>query len=354
VGYEECMRVAVTGATGNVGYAVVSALVNDSRIERVAGIARRPPQLDRSPYNDSKVQWRSADVGVDDLTDVFAESDALVHLAWRFQPTRDAKVTWQANVIGTGRVIQTAADAGVRTIVYASSVGAYSPAPGFDAQDTSPGSDEPVSEDYPTIALPTAAYGVQKSYLERVLDSFEAEHPAVRVIRIRSAFVFQRLAALEQRRIFAGRLMPRRLIGRRLLPFMPVPRGIRFQTVHADDLANAYVRALLSPASGAFNIAADPVIDESLLADIFAARTVDTPASVVRHAMAAAYCVHAVPAEPGLLELFMSLPVMSTARARDVLGWSPRHGSADALAEFIDGLAAGVGAPTVPLAAHAS
>jgi nucleoside-diphosphate-sugar epimerase len=347
------MHVVVTGATGNVGYALVKALVGEPRIEQITGIARRPPQFDKSPYDSGKFHWHTADVGRDELRGAFTDADAVVHLAWRFQPTRDAKVTWKANVVGTTRVMAAVAGAGVDRLVYASSVGAYSPAHGFDADNLSGGSNEPVSEDHPTIALPVAAYGVQKSYLERAFDAFEANHPTIQVVRIRSAFVFQRLAALEQRRIFAGSLLPRRIVGNHRLPVLPVPRGLRFQTVHAEDLANAYVRSLLSPATGAFNIAASPLVDEPNLARVFSARTVGTSPNAVRLAMATAYRLHVVPSEPGLFELFMSLPVLSSQRAKDVLGWSPRHTSLDALTEFLDGLAAGEGAPTIPLAADA-
>ena len=103
---------------------------------------------------------------------------------------------------------------------------------------------------------------------------------------------------------------------------------------------------------GAFNIAADPVIDAAVLAGLFGARVVPLPPRLFRVAMATAFRAHAVPAEPGLLELFMTLPLMDTTRARTELDWSPRHSGIDALEELLDGLRRPAGGPTIPLQGH--
>lgn len=336
------VNVVVTGATGNVGTAVVDALRRSGEVERVVAVARRRPDAGHRP----DVTWVSADIARDDLTAAMAGADALVHLAWRFQPTRDPRQTWQSNVLGGLRTFGAARSAGVGVIVHASSVGAYSPCDPADP-------DRRVDETWRTDAIPTAAYGTQKSYLERALDAFELANSAVRVVRIRSAFVFQRAAAPEQRRIFAGPFLPGRLLGSPFLPFVPIPKGLRFQTVHAEDVASAYLAAVLSPVRGAFNIAADPVIRASELADVLRTRTVEVRPGLIRAGLSAAFRMRLAPAEPGLLDLFLSLPVMDTTRARQELAWTPQHSSVDAIAAFIDGLRRPVGGATPPLDAHA-
>ena len=122
------MRVVVTGATGNIGVAVVDALLG-AGVDSIVGVSRRPPRTE-SPYDDQRFESRLADVGEDDLATIFAGADAVVHLAWRFQPTRDPTVTWRSNVIGSERVFAAAAAAAVPTLVHASSVGAYAPVEG--------------------------------------------------------------------------------------------------------------------------------------------------------------------------------------------------------------------------------
>lgn len=333
----------MTGATGNVGYSVVRALLAAPGIDEVVGLARRAPHP-VAPYDDPRFRWQRADVGHDDLDAACAGADAVVHLAWMFHPTRDAVQTWRGNVVGTQRLMAAAHAAGASAFVVASSIGAYSPAPADG---------HPVGEDHPTDALPTAAYGRQKSYVERLCDVYEASHPDLRVVRIRSAFVFQHAAAPAQRRIFAGPLLPGRLVGRRRAPVLPYPAGLRMQTVHADDLATAYVAAVLRPARGAFNIAAEPVLDRRALERVMQARMVEIPSGVVRRLLAVAFALRLVPAEPGLFDLFASLPVMDCGRARDELGWCPRRDAAEALGAFLEGLADPAGGPTPPLDAHA-
>ncbi len=333
------MRVVITGATGNVGTGVVDALTAEPQVTHIIGLSRRP--TDRVV---PKTSWHAADVASADLTSTFVGTDALVHLAWAFHPTRHPTETWRVNVLGTMRTVEAAIAAGVRTIVYSSSVGAYSPGP-------PPG--DRVSEDWPTHSLPTAAYGREKSYLERWFDATELRHPEVRFVRLRMAFVFQRRAAAEQRRIFAGPLVPGRLLRRGALPVLPLPRGLRIQAVHAADAAEAYRLALVGTARGAFNIAAEPVLDIDALAALLGARALPVPTGLVRGANAAAWHARLVPAEPGLLELALSLPVMATDRARAELGWQPVVSAGDAVAELFEGVRDHAGGPTPTLDAHA-
>jgi nucleoside-diphosphate-sugar epimerase len=329
------VRVVVTGATGNVGTALVERLVRDDEVSSIVGLARRPPAR---ALAGPKVTWAEVDVGVDDLRPHLGGADALVHLAWLFQPTHRPTVTWRANAVGSARVFAAAADAGVGTVVYASSVGAYSPGPG-----------RTVDESWPTHSMPTAAYGREKAYVERVLDAFEARHHGVRVVRLRPAFIFQRPAATEQRRIFAGPFLPNWLVRPGRLAVLPLPPGLRFQAVHADDVADAYARALLRDVRGAFNVAAEPVLDADVLAGVLDARPVRVPRAVVRAATALAWRTHLAPADPALLDLVLGLPLLDPTRARDELGWTPRHSAVDALHELIEGMAHGAGGSTPPL-----
>ena len=49
-----------------------------------------------------------------------------------------------------------------------------------------------MDESWPTEGIPTSFYAVHKAAVERSLDSFEREHPDVRVVRLRPALTFQR------------------------------------------------------------------------------------------------------------------------------------------------------------------
>jgi UDP-glucose 4-epimerase len=207
-----------------------------------------------------------------------------------------------------------------------------------------------VDESWPTHSVPTAAYGREKAYVERLLDAFEARHPDTRVVRLRPAFIFQRQAASEQRRIFAGPLLPSALLRPGRLPVVPWPAGLRFQALHANDVAEAYRLAVVGNGRGAYNVAADPVIDAASIGAVLGSSVVPVPGPLARVGLTAAWRLHLVPAEPALLDLALQLPLLDTTRIRTELGWSPTVSSFDALREVLQGMADGAGAQTPPLA----
>ncbi len=327
--------VVVTGATGNLGTALLRRLAVEPGIGEVRAVARRRAALDGP-----NVRMVSLDVTRDDLGAVMQGADTVVHLAWQLQPMREPEVTWFANVVGSRRVFDAAVAGGVGAIVYVSSVGAYAPAPGA-----------PVDELWPTDALPTAGYGREKAYVERILDALEARHPDQRVVRIRPAFVLQRSAASEQRRLFGGRFVPTGLLRPGRIPVLPYPRGLRFQVVHADDVADAICQAVVTEARGAFNLAAEPPIDGQRLAELLGARLVAIPPALVRAGMAAAFAARLIPTEPAMFDLARSLPLLRTDRAAEELGWKPQHDAIATLRETIQAMADGEAGSTPPLEA---
>lgn len=335
------MRVAIVGATGNVGTALVRALEHDERVRKVVGVARRLPP---DPGAASKVSWLRADVASDDLVPALEGADVVVHLAWLIQPDRHPQAMEAVNVGGSRRVFDAAVAAGAGALVVASSVGVYSPGP----------KDRAVDESWPRDGIPGSTYSQHKAQVERMLDALEAEHPHVRVVRLRPGLIFQRSAAAEIRRYFLGPLVPNPLLRRRLLPLVPDVDRLSFQAVHADDVADAYRRVVAQrDVRGAYNIAAEPLLDAAELARALGARRVPLPARVLRGAAALTWRAHLQPTSPGWIDLARGVPVMDATRARAELGWVPRHRADDALLELLDGLAHGTGGPTPPLDRHA-
>ncbi len=317
------MRVVVVGATGNVGTSLVSALVRDDRITSVLGLARRPPADGRPD-----IEWAGADVRSSDMTRYFEGADAVVHLAWVIQPSHDEPRMRRTNVGGSARVFEAVARARVPALVYASSVGAYAAGP----------SDRAVDESWPATGIASSFYSRHKAAVERLLDRFCAEHPDVRCVRLRPGLIFKHGAAAEIRRYFIGRLVPPGLVRRYSLPVLPLPRGVRVQAVHAEDVADAYLRSVVCDVRGAFNVAAEPVLGPHELAGLFGARPVPVPVAAVRAAVAASWRLRLQPTAPGWVDLGLGVPVMDTARARSELGWTPTRGAIDSLRELIDGI----------------
>src|SRR5918997_2516192 len=291
------MRVVVVGATGNVGTSVLCALADDPEVESVLGLARRAPGM-RFP----KTEWGQVDVArAGDLADRFAGAGAVVHLAWLIQPGRDLDTLHAVNVEGSRRVFQATVDAGVPALVYASSVGAYAPGP----------KDRAVDESWPTTGLETSTYARHKAEVERILDRIEEEAPALRVARLRPGLIFKRDAATEIRRLFAGPFLPSPLLRRELIPVIPDLPGLAVQAVHADDIADAYRRVALDPeARGAYNVAAEPVLDVPELCRLLGARPVPAHAGLVRFLADMSWRMHLQPTPPGWLDMGLRVPLM--------------------------------------------
>lgn len=328
------MRVVVTGASGNVGTSVLEALAAEPEVKEIVGVARRVPEVEMP-----KVEWVGADIAEDDLNPIFSDADAVIHLAWAIQPSHDEALTERINVLGSRYVFDAVDEAGVPALVYASSVGAYSPGPKL----------RQVDESWPVDGIRTSFYSRHKAAVEELLDEFEARSPQTRVVRLRPGLIFKAEAASEIRRLFAGPFLPGFLIRKQLVPLIPrVPR-LRFQAVHSRDVGEAYRQAVVRDVEGAFNIAAEPEIGVEELCELFGARSFPLPAGALRGAASLSWKLRLQPSPPGWIDLALGVPMMDTTRAREELGWEAKVSSLDALDELLEGMRHAEGAPTPPL-----
>lgn len=337
------MRVAVVGATGNAGTAVLEALVSTREVTSVVGIARRLPDRLAFPY--SECSWESIDIGSSDatreLSAAFAGADAVIHLAWLIQPNTRRDLLRRVNVDGTARVADAAAAAGVRHLVVASSVGAYAPDAGHGLRD----------EAWPTGGISSSHYSVDKAAQERALDAFSRAHPQTVVTRLRPALIFGARPASEIQRYFLATWLPVGWLRTSRLPVVPLPSGLRgLQAVHVDDLGRAYAAAVLHPTPGAFNICADDVLTPDVLAaTLDHGRSVRVPDAAVRAALAVSHDVGLVAADAGWLDMGLQVPLMDNGRARALLGWRPQRTAEEALRTLVGGMAEGTGGASSPL-----
>jgi UDP-glucose 4-epimerase len=328
------MRIAVIGATGNVGTSVLDALGRDDAVTSILGIARRLPAA-----TFAKTEFAAADVTRDDLVSLLRGADCVVHLAWVIQPSRDETILRRTNVDGSQRTFDAVAAAGVPALVVASSIGAYSPR--TDSR--------PVDERWPTLGIPASWYSRHKAEVERRLDLLEAARPDLRIVRLRPAITTKREAASEQRRLFAGPFLPTALLRPGWIPFVPDVRGLTLQLVHADDVGDAYRRAAVSDARGAFNITAEPVLDAAAIARVLGTRTLRLSPGVLRGLARATWLARLQPTSPDWIDLALGVPVLDASRARRELGWEPTLGAEETLREVVAGVREGAGRATPPL-----
>ncbi len=168
------MRIAVTGASGRVGRAVVDRARAEGH--SVVGIDRAPaPSLS----DDAPV----VRVDMSDYSGVeraLSGCDALIHLAAINGPGRDPDhVVHNNNVVASYNALRAAAEVGIRRVCQASSVnaigGRFSTVPKYDYF--------PVDEHHPTHA--EDPYSLSKWICEQQADAFARRYPGMSIASLR-------------------------------------------------------------------------------------------------------------------------------------------------------------------------
>jgi UDP-glucose 4-epimerase len=326
------LKVAVTGPTGEIGRPLMSELERRVEIGSVLGMARRA--FDPGEEGWEKVAYRRGDIldrGA--LAALFDGADVVVHLAFAIFGSREE--TRRINLEGARNVFEMAIRAGVKRLVYASSVAAY----GFY-----PDNPQPLSEEVPARGSQGFYYSAQKAELEDLLDELL---PGSGV----EAYVFRpcivagpRATMLIEQTVDAVRVgdpvpLLRRGVEKLPLvrPILPDP-GVPMQLVHHDDVARAMAVAICGNGPpGAYNLAGEGEIRIRDIARALDWRSVPLPGAAVSLGTAAARRLTFASSK---LEWAMALdtPVlMDTAKARRELGWKPLYDAEKTLSETVAG-----------------
>jgi UDP-glucose 4-epimerase len=325
------LTVTVTGPTGDLGVALVSALERSRAVKRIVGMARRP--FDPSEAGLKKTEYRQGDVQDEaSVRDAVKGSDVVVHLAFAILSASDA--THAVNVEGSRIVFEEAAKAGAERICYASSVAAY----GFHQDNP-----DWLTEEIAPRGTPEHFYSAQKAEVEQVLAN------ALMRRRKTSAYVFRPCIVAGPRAqtlleeipyVRLSEAMPSAVV--RLLDSLPMLKpvvpdpGTRFQLVHEDDVAAAFVAGVLAKGPpGPYNLAGGGTLRMSDLAGALGWYSIPIPELAVD---ATAEVISRLPMTPPQLAWIHSVRkevLMKTDRARKELKWRPKHSSRGTLKELV-------------------
>lgn len=321
-------RIVITGASGNVGTALLRRL-HETTSHELVGIVRRPPP--RTGIYEH-VDWHGLDLADADaaakLRPILDGADAVVHLAWGFQPTRNTDYLTRVGVGGTRAVLEAAHAVTAGQLLHMSSVGTY--AAGRYGQR--------VEESWSTAGIATSAYSRDKSAAESLLDEYDAEHgdTGIPVTRMRPGFIVQRVAASGLMRYALPGFVP--MLAVPLLPILPLDRRLCIPLIHADDVADAFARAIERRARGAFNLAADPPVRRDDVAKVLHAKQFHVPSAVLGSLVDVSWRARVQPIDRGWLDMAFSVPLLDCSRASTELDWRPSWSSVDALADVIEGV----------------
>jgi UDP-glucose 4-epimerase len=325
------LTVAVTGPTGEIGKAFVNALDGEDEVARVIGMARRP--FDPEAYGWRKVEYRQGDV-LDRacVEELCVGADVVVHLA--FIIVAGSRESEHINLEGSRNVFESAVAAGVRRLVYASSVAAY----GFPAVDRL------IVEDDPAAGHRKMPYSHHKAQVEEllsgVLDDSDVEayifRPCI-VAGPTAPLLINQIPYVRWGDRLPGAVRSLFDVVPALRPVLPDP-GVPFQLVHHDDVAAALCAGVLGRGEpGAYNLAGDGEITMSDLARELGYYSVPVPDLAIDATAEVVARLPLVPDEVTWIEAARRPTLVDTSRARRLLGWEPQH---DALATLRETIAA--------------
>ena len=328
------MHVVVTGSTGTVGRELIRLLEDDVRVDGVVATARLP-------RDGAELGWRSTPVTVADVRDpealhrAFAGADVVVHAAFSIYGMRQGQRELDAvNVEGSLNVARAAVRAGVRRLVYLSSIAAYG---------IRPDNPQPLTEDDRLRPTEQHFYATHKYEVEPRLREIAAEAD-VEFYALRPCGIVgphAAGAALDPVPSRATDLARRALRAASRVGLRPVVMApaVPTQFVHAEDVAQAAVLCVHGEGPpGAYNLAGEDIVEGEEIPALLGMHNLPVPRWVRRPVMRALATLHGVHPVFAWPLTFAEPVIVDTTKARTKLGWRPRYSSRAALLSTRPGL----------------
>jgi UDP-glucose 4-epimerase len=230
------VRYLITGGAGYIGSRLVDFLSRREDTEKIVICDVASPQS-----HVPKTEVERADVRDREAVQATLERvqpDALVHLAFIFNPSHDETLMYDVDVNGTHNVLEAAAAAGTPRVLVTSSAAAYG---------AFPDNPVPLTEDDPVRGVPAFSYARDKTEADRICQLWAARYPDRTMAIVRPCVVFGPNADN-----YLVRLWTRQ-------PFAADPGTIDndIQFVHEDDVVEAITGLLMGRHGGAYNVAPD-------------------------------------------------------------------------------------------------
>lgn len=326
------LAVAVTGPTGEIGKPLMSELERRDEVGGVLGMARRA--FDPAGEGWGKVSYRRGDIldrGA--LAALFDGVDVAVHLAFAIFGSREE--TRKVNLQGTRNVFEAAIRAGVKRLVYASSVAAY----GFHPENP-----QPLTEDVPARGSEDFYYSAQKAELEDLLDELLLGSEVEAYVFRPCVVAGPRATMLIEQTVDAVRVIDPVPVLRRgieklplVSPILPDP-GVPLQLVHHDDVARAMVAAIGGDGpAGVYNLAGEGEVRIADVARELGWRSVPLPRPAVSIGTAAARRLSFASSKLEWASAASTPVLMDSTKARRELRWDPRFDAAETLRDTVAG-----------------
>jgi nucleoside-diphosphate-sugar epimerase len=306
--------VAVTGATGGLGRALVDRLATH---DELAGLLSLESGL-REPLLSSRLSGATT----------------VVHLDTSYDVTLPAAIRRAQNVRGTAQLLEAARDVGARRVVLCTSADVYG-----------------VRADNPVPLPDDTALSGEADELTLVGDHVEVERLASHTRRTGLPVTVLRPATL----VGLGPSYDGQLLRQLSAPRLLAVRGIepQWQLCHVEDLLSALELAALGVVSGGLGVSCEGALPQAVVEELTGRRRLELPAAVALSTAARLHRVGLTSSSPRELDHLLGPLVLGCDGLFDA-GWKPTWTNEDALLAHLTARAADAGRGSAVTAASAT
>jgi len=307
--------VAITGAAGGIGRRVVALLEDATDVDRIVVLGEGAGRT--GGKSESKATVRRVDLLRDDLVVELADIDVVIHLAMSDQTEVDEPRARKTNIGGTSRLLDAAAEAGVRSVIGMSSAMVYG---------ARPDNPVPLTEEAPVQPNPEFAYAIHRAEMEQLIESWAAAQPDRAAALLRPT-----MALAEDDASFVARALAS------AVALAVEGANPPTQFLSLDDLASAVEVIRRNGLTGYYNVAPDGwITSDTVRALTGSPPRVDVPGTVAARLARWSWTFRRGPIPPGLLPYTMFPWVVANDRLR-ATGWVPTSTNEEAYVAGTEG-----------------
>jgi len=304
-------RIAITGAGGYIGQALIKYLDEYDGCDAILGIDLKKPKRHSSRLTFIEKDIRDASL-LNDIKNF--KVDTLIHLAFVVNPMHNESEMFSINVDGTINILDICSHQGIGHIIVASSGTAYG---------AWPDNPVPLTENHPIRIFPASfSYAYHKGLNEKHFHSFKQKHPDVLFNIVRPCIVYGPNTDNYLYRYW------------KTFPFIPLIDGYDadFQFVHETDVASLFTLLIEKQIDGAFNVAGDGAIKVSEVAKMMGKPAFYFPKWMLKSIIWLGWHARFIfEMPPGTVD-FSTYPwILDTQKAKKLLGWQPQYSTRETI-----------------------
>lgn len=307
--------VAITGLRTHLGQRLAESLLAMPDGPTVVGLdLRRPLRLSEGlRFHRVDLTEPTADGR---LAEIFSAEgvDAVVHLAFRREPTPDIDTDHELEAIGSLHLINAAIAASIPRLVVSSSTMVYGP---------NPANPNFLSEKHPLRGHPAAHSVMNRVEVEGMLAELSVRAPEMEVSVLRGCWVVGPTLRDHVSRFFDRQTVPT------VLGHDPL-----MQVIHEDDWLHAFEVATLEGRPGVYNIVGPGVLPLSTMIALAGKRALPLPAPILHRIAAVPSRSQSGDPPEGFLDYLRYLWVAEGERGYAAFG-DPVYSTREAWASFV-------------------